>query len=111
MSDDDAGDPVQEALARAATLPAEAIERLFARYGRPLAAPPPPPPPAEPLVQLRADDGRAAQLRRVRLRMPVDVIANDFFVLEAEGAEPLAIAGPLFAAALAALARALARAE
>jgi hypothetical protein len=35
-----------------------------------------------------------------------DVIPNDYFVLELAGEEPLAVAGPFFAAALEALARA-----
>ncbi len=35
-----------------------------------------------------------------------DVIPNDYFVLESAGEDPLAVAGPFFAAALEALARA-----
>ena len=35
-----------------------------------------------------------------------DVIPNDYFVLEMTGDEPVAVAGPFFAAALEALARA-----
>jgi hypothetical protein len=107
MSDDDV-DPVQEALALVRTLPAAAVSGLFARYGKPLALPPGPPD-DENSAAITLDDGRPAVVRRLRLRMPVDVIGNDWFILEVAGDDALAIAGPLFAAALAALARAVSR--
>ena len=106
MSDDE-GDPVREALALTRAMPPATISGLFARYGKPLALPPGPP--DDDAVALTLDDGRAATVRRLRLRMPVDVIGNDWFILETAGAAALAIPGPLFAAALAALARAVSR--
>jgi hypothetical protein len=110
MSDDE-GDPVREALVLTRGMPPAAISGLFARYGKPLALPPGMPlsPPDDDAVALTLDDGQAAIVRRLRLRMPVDVIGNDWFILEIAGADPLAIPGPLFAAALAALARAVSR--
>lgn len=104
---DDEGDPVREALALTRAMPPAAISGLFARYGKPLTLPPGPP--DDDTVALRLDDGQAATVRRLRLRMPVDVIGNDWFILETAGADALAIPGPLFAAALAALARAVFR--
>ena len=113
MSDDgdDAAaelDPVKEALALVRTLPVAAISGLFVRYGKPLALPAGPP--DADTADVTLDDGRPARVRRLRLRMPVDVIGNDWFILEVDGEDALAIPGPLFAAALAALARAVARA-
>jgi hypothetical protein len=110
MSDDDegalAGDPVAEALERARTLPPEAVAAVFRRYGRPLAVELAPLAPDEPRADLALEGGAAGSVRVVELRMPVDVIANHWFVLEVPGEEDrLAVAGPLFAAALAALAR------
>lgn len=98
-------DAVAATLALARALPAELVLALFRRYGRPLDVMLPPVADDDARVRLGDD----ATLRRVALRMPVDVIANDWFVLERAGAEPLAVAGPLFAAALQALARAAAR--
>src|SRR6202012_2178582 len=82
MSDDE-GDPVREALALTRASPPPAISGLFARYGKPLALPPalPPSPPDDDAVALTLDDGRAAIVRRLRVRMPVDVIGNDWFIL------------------------------
>ena len=108
MGDDAATDAIDEALALARALPAAAVAALFRRYGKPIA------------VELPAElgDRRAAlvadgvdlgSVRVLNLRTAVDVIGNDWFVLEAPSAEPLAVAGPLFAAALAALARAAPR--
>jgi hypothetical protein len=105
--DDGEDDPIDEALALAEALPASVVEALFARYGKPLADALP------PLV----DDDRQLPLaggglvRVLNVRTPVDVIGNDWFVLESDSAEPLAVAGPLFAAAIAALTRAARRAE
>ena len=104
-------DAVAETLALAARLPAAAIVGVFARYGHPLEVPDGADA-AEPeaaRVELTLADGGRALLRLVRVRTPVDVIANDWFVLHPPGGEPVAMPGPLFAAAVAALARAAAR--
>jgi hypothetical protein len=95
-----AGDPIAEALEAAARLPAAAVAGVFARYGKPLAIEVPPPGDGETVVNV---DG--ATVRALRFRMPVDVIGNDWFVMERAGEEAVAIPGPLFAAAIAALAR------
>lgn len=89
-------------------LPREALA-VFRRYGRPLGPRPDPlqsehDSQYEP-VTLPLDAARSATVRVLALRTTVDVIANDWFVLEAEPDEPLAVPGPLYAAALAALAR------
>jgi hypothetical protein len=89
-------------LEQAAALPPELVLEVLRRYGRPVDMPLPSPLGDEKMVALAG-----ATLRRVRLRLPVDVIANDWFVLERAGDAPLAVAGPLFAAALAAVARLL----
>jgi hypothetical protein len=90
---------VTETLALAGTLPVAAVVAVFARYGKPLAIALPDD------GERRALDGDVT-LRHLALRTPVDVIANDWFVLVRKNDEPLAMAGPLVAAALAALARA-----
>jgi hypothetical protein len=85
-------------------LPAGAVSAALRRYGRPLDIP-----------RARLGDGEdalelpppgSARLRAIRHRSPVDVIENDYFVLESEGAEPLAAPAPLVVAAILALARA-----
>jgi hypothetical protein len=91
-------DPIVEVLDRARRLPVEVVAKVFDRYGRPLADDRAE---LEPVVQLA--DG--TQLGRLRHRAPVDVIANDHFVLVAPGQPALAMPGPLFAAAIAALDR------
>jgi hypothetical protein len=97
-------------------MPSDAVLAIFRRYGRPLAVAMPP---------VAADDQRAvlewpADASPDGVRAPVasasvrvlqvmgygDVIPNDYFVLETASEEPLAVAGPFFAAALEALARA-----
>ena len=106
IDDDGTGlDAIGEALAQAGTLPAATVAALFARYGRPLQEAPPPLVAGERHLPLAADGLGAAVVRVINVRTAVDVIGNDWFVLEAIGAEPLAVAGPLFAAALAALTR------
>lgn len=107
IDDDGAGglDAIGEALARAQALPASVVAALFARYGKPLAEPPPPLVAGERHLPLAGDAGGGAVVRVLNVRTAVDVIGNDWFVLQAAGAEPLAVAGPLFAAALAALTR------
>ena len=89
-------DAVTEALDRCAMLSRAAIEALFARYGRPLDL---------DVVELDPTivvDG--VEVGRLSHRSPVDVIANDYFVLRT-GADALAMPGMLFAAAVAALTR------
>ncbi len=105
---DSTGDAIADAFARANSLPAGAVVAVFQRYARPLAIALAPPGPDEPRADLPSPDGARATLRLLRIRMPVDVIENDYFVLERDGQAPTAIAGPLFAAAIAALARAMA---
>lgn len=100
-------DAVDEALALAARLPGAAIHDVFARYGKPIDVPDDAAP--GPALALVLGDGSAATLRLWRIRTAVDVIANDWFVLESPGVDSLAMPGPLFAAAIAALTRAAAR--
>jgi hypothetical protein len=102
--------------ARVAAMPPDAVLAIFRRYGRPLAVAMPP---------AAADDQRAvlalpaatpadgprtptasATVRVLQVMGYGDVIPNDYFVLETPGEEPVAVAGPFFAAALEALARA-----
>jgi hypothetical protein len=95
--------------ARVAAMPPDAVLAIFRRYGKPLAVEMPAP---------AADDQRAvlewpagvpvasATVRVLQVMGYGDVIPNDYFVLELDGAEPLAVSGPFFAAALEALARA-----
>ena len=62
------------------------------------------------LPERTADGGPApvasATVRVLQVMGYGDVIPNDYFVLETAGEEPVAVAGPFFAAALEALARA-----
>jgi hypothetical protein len=105
-------DALPATFARVAAMPPDAVLAIFRRYGRPLAVPMPP---------AAADDQRAllalperggpgleasATVRVLQVMGYGDVIPNDYFVLETPGEEPLAVAGPFFAAALGALARA-----
>ncbi len=99
-------DAIEEALALARRLPVKAVTTLFERYGKPLAVDVPPLEPDDQRAELALEDGSTATVRALQVRLPVDVIGNDWFVLETAGAEPLAMPGPLFAAALAALSRA-----
>jgi hypothetical protein len=101
MSDD----PIAEVLARAQRLPVAAVVKVFERYGKPLAIELPRAQADDQQAALELEDGCAATVRVLQVRMPVDVIANDWFVLEQPDAEPLAIPGPLFGAAIAALSR------
>jgi hypothetical protein len=98
---------VEEALALAARLPGATVATLFARYGKPLAEPLPPAEDDALRIEVSAADGAIAIVRAINVRTMVDVIGNDWFVLEAPGAEPLAMPGPLFASAVAALTRKL----
>jgi hypothetical protein len=107
MGDDGAEEPgaIETALALAATLPGAAVARLFARYGKPLAAAAPPAGEDAACIEVALGAGVTATVRAINVRTMVDVIGNDWFVFEAPGAEPLAMPGPLFAAAVAALTR------
>jgi len=94
-----AGDPCAQVLQQAERLPPGALEALFGRYGRPLDGAEPE---LSPVVHL---EGGATRLGRFTFRAPVDVVANDYFLWCKAGAAPLAMPGPLFAAAVAALSR------
>jgi hypothetical protein len=78
-------------------LPPGALDALFARYGRPLAAG------VQPAGEGLDLDG-GDRLVPLAHRSPVDVVANHHFVLVRPGAPPLAVPAPLFVGALAALA-------
>jgi hypothetical protein len=92
-------DPIAEALAECAALSVDQVLALFERYARPLTDPEVA---LDPVVTLSDGETRIGRLQH---RTPVDVIANDHFVMLAPGREPLAMPGPLFAAAVAALRR------
>lgn len=107
--------PPEEALAgtfaRVAAMPADAVLAIFRRYGRPLAVAMPAPAADDQRAVLalagnEATAGPPATVRVLQVMGYGDVIPNDYFVLESAGEEPLAVAGPFFAAALEALARA-----
>ena len=96
-------DPVWlRALSQCAALPLDAIDALFARYGRPLESGAPAFDEGVLLPVVLLADG-ATRVGRLRHRAPVDVISNDYFLRTRAGEEPSAIPGPLFAAAIAAL--------
>lgn len=99
-------DAIDEALALARALPATVVAALFSRYGKPLAEALPPVAADERRLLLEGDGLDGAMVRVVNVRTAVDVIGNDWFVLQLPQGDPLAVAGPLFAAALAALTRA-----
>jgi len=99
--------------ARIAAMPPDTVLAVFRRYGRPLAVAMPAPAGDDQRAVLEwpgatsADGGSApATVRVLQVMGYGDVIPNDYFVLETSGEEPLAVAGPFFAAALEALARA-----
>jgi hypothetical protein len=79
---------------------------IFSRYGKPLAVAMPADEADDQRAELALPDGGAAKVRVLQVRGYGDVIPNDYFVLERPGEDALAVAGPLFAGALAALARA-----
>jgi hypothetical protein len=97
-------------------MPPDAVLAIFRRYGRPLAVAMPPPAADDQRAVLAwpagapPEGGRApvasATVRVLQVMGYGDVIPNDYFVLETPSEEPLAVAGPFFAAALEALARA-----
>jgi hypothetical protein len=107
--------PAEDALpatfARVAAMPPDAVLAIFRRYGRPLAVKMPAPAADDQSVVLappgpEVADGLPGTVRVLQVMGYGDVIPNDYFVLELAGEEPLAVAGPFFAAALEALARA-----
>jgi len=106
-------DTLPATFARIGALPPDAVLAVFRRYGRPLAVGMPAPAGDDQRAVLewgrasRGEGGSASATVRVLQVMGYgDVIPNDYFVLESAGEEPLAVAGPFFAAALEALARA-----
>jgi hypothetical protein len=89
-----------------AAVPPKVVFGIFDRYGKPLAVPMPAVAADDQRALLPLPGGAEASVRVLQVRGLVDVIPNDFFVLERPGEDPLAVEGPLFAAALDALARA-----
>ncbi len=112
----DPEDALAGAFARIAALSPDAVLAIFRRYGRPLAVEMPPPAADDRRAVLAwaeqppTDGGRPpeapATVRVLQVMGYGDVIPNDYFVLEVTGQEPVAVAGPFFAAAVEALARA-----
>jgi hypothetical protein len=92
--------------ARVAAMPPDAVLAIFRRYGRPLAVAMPAPADDDQRVVLAPAETDPVIVRVLQVMGYGDVIPNDYFVLEAPGEEPVAVAGPFFAAALEALARA-----
>jgi hypothetical protein len=92
--------------ARVVALPPEAVLAVFRRYGRPLAVEMPAPAADDQGATLERPGAAPAAVRVLQVMGYGDVIPNDYFVLEVGDETPLAVAGPFFAAALEALARA-----
>ena len=108
-------DTLPATFARIAAMPPDTVLAVFRRYGRPLAVAMPAPAGDDQRAVLEwsaataGEGGRAGAPATVRVLQVMgygDVIPNDYFVLEMTGDEPVAVAGPFFAAALEALARA-----
>jgi hypothetical protein len=104
-------DALPATFARVAAMPPDAVLAIFRRYGRPLAVKMPAPAADDHSVVLappgsEVADGPPGTVRVLQVMGYGDVIPNDYFVLELAGEEPLAVAGPFFAAAVEALARA-----
>jgi hypothetical protein len=97
---------IDETFALVAAVPPKAVFGIFSRYGKPLAVAMPPVADDDQRAVLPLPDGAEASVRLLQVRGLVDVIPNDYFVLERAGEDPLAVEGPLFAGALGALARA-----
>lgn len=91
---------LSEVLALVERLPEELSLAVFRRYGRPLDVPIPDEAPRTTL-------GSGNVIVGLSIRMPVDVIPNDYVILVAGSADPLVVPGPHFVAALDVLARAL----
>ena len=79
---------------------------IFSRYGKPLAVAMPPAADDDQRAFVVQPGGGEARVRVLQVRGYGDVIPNDYFVLERDDAEAVAVAGPMFSAALEALARA-----
>lgn len=107
MSDDS---PEQDGLAvtfaRIAALSPDAVLAIFRRYGRPLAVEMPAPGADDRRAALPRLGAEPATVRVLQVMGYGDVIPNDYFVLEIAGEDAVAVAGPFFASALEALARA-----
>ena len=108
-------DTLSATFARIGALPPDAVLAVFRRYGRPLAVAMPAPAGDDQRAVVEwpaatagegGPAGASATVRVLQVMGYGDVIPNDYFVLEGAGEEPLAVAGPFFAAALEALARA-----
>ena len=97
---------IDDAFALIAAVPPKVVFGIFNRYGKPLAVPMPPLAADDQRATLPLPDGGEARVRVLQVRTPVDVIPNDYFVLERPGEEALIVAGGMFAGALEALARA-----
>ena len=86
-------------------MPPKAVIAIFTRYGKPLAVAMPPEAADDQRALLALSEGGSASVRVLQVRGYGDVIPNDYFVLERAGEDAVAVEGPLFAAAIAALAR------
>ena len=111
MTAPDKQDALPGTFARVAAMPPDAVLAIFRRYGRPLAVEMPAPAADDHRAVLAlpgsgAAAGPSGTVRVLQVMGYGDVIPNDYFVLEVTGEEPLAVAGPFFAAVLEALARA-----
>jgi hypothetical protein len=102
---DDGEAGIARTFAQMATVPPGVVLGIFARYGRPLAVTMPAAAPDDQRHTVIGPDGAETVVRVLRVLGFGDVIPNDYFVLEPSSGEPLAVPGPLFSAALAALAR------
>ena len=98
---------MEETFAQIAAVPPQAVLGIFGRYGKPLAVAMPAlaADDQQALLSVPGDDA-AARVRVLQVLGYGDVIPNDYFVLERGAAEAVAVPGPLFSAALGALARA-----
>jgi hypothetical protein len=85
---------------RSVRLPADALDKVMARYGAPFDTE------AEVAVIAELDLGRGRRLRQVRHLAGYDVIARDYLVLDTPKAESLCALGTTVAGALQFLARA-----
>jgi hypothetical protein len=97
---------LDETFARIAAVAPKAVFGIFSRYGKPLAVPMPPVAADDRRALLPLPSGGEASVRVLQVRGYGDVIPNDYFVLERAGEDDLIVAGPMFSAALEALARA-----
>jgi len=78
------------------SLPAGALAAVFARYGKPLAAPAPPADASAPPLR----DAAGALVRTFSFMRWGDVLPQTYVLFHAPGAEPLVAPAPLVAAAL-----------